>query len=78
MSISDVLEDPRPQLGERLSRRRTIGEKNFVDVLTRVPPDPAYRDVSSVLVPFEDRSGTDAELATNLGRNGDLPLGRDA
>src|SRR5882724_6033706 len=59
------------------SALRRLRKKHFMNVLRRIAASFAHHDVLALGVPFQYRSGADAEFATNLGRNRDLTLRRN-
>jgi hypothetical protein len=62
------------EFGEGANVRRLSGEKFLMDIFRREASSAANEDLASLLLPFENRSGADAQFAAHVGGDGDLAL----
>jgi hypothetical protein len=69
MALSDVLPNSFFYLLVRYRRRLAITEQNPANILRRVPAGPPNKDPAIIFCPFDYRSGTDAELLSNIQRD---------
>jgi len=77
MAPSDVPSDSFLQLLQRPRLGSALREQRPVHVFTGVPTSATHYDLSILVVPLENGSGTDAQLSADFGRHGDLALGRE-
>jgi hypothetical protein len=76
MALPNVLADSLFELGEGLPPGRSLGKQRVMDVLGRVRAGAPNYDVVPIFIPFEDRSGANAEPSAHFSGNRDLPLRR--
>jgi hypothetical protein len=62
------------ELLEGPMRWPALWEEGIVYVFGREAPDPSDDDLAFLLVPLQDGTRADTELAPDFGRHGDLPL----
>src|SRR6185312_6206812 len=78
MFTPDVFPDAVVHLLDRPPRRRPVREERPVDLLPGVSASAPDEDPVALGVPLDDRSGGQPQPAAHLGRDRDLPLGRQA